>query len=311
MFAYNNGATYALGAIVPAGDRRSAARLPAAAAVRPAGHRPTPTGTSAPAGRELGLQRAAPDHRVDRQARPALPAARGLAGRAAAAGGLGGRGHPVHIANPREPNPDWQQGYGYQFWRSRHGYRGDGAYGQFCLVLPEQDAVVVITAADREHAGHPRRRLDPPAAGLRRPDGSDGRTTAAGRLGCPTCGCALVRPGGRTWPVDPLRAGDSWVQAVEVTDRRSAGWTLSVEHGDVPRRLGAGLGADAVTRRRMAPGVAAAGGWRDTSTFVAELAMVQTPHRLGSPTTPRRARPRLGGTSPRSAPPRSSALATT
>ena len=28
---------------------------------------------------------------------------------------------------------------------SRHGYRGDGAFGQFCLVLPEQDAVVAIT----------------------------------------------------------------------------------------------------------------------------------------------------------------------
>jgi CubicO group peptidase (beta-lactamase class C family) len=51
----------------------------------------------------------------------------------------------VHTATPAEPEPDWRRGYGYQFWRSRHGYRGDGAYGQFCLVLPEQDAVVVTT----------------------------------------------------------------------------------------------------------------------------------------------------------------------
>ncbi|MBW7461807.1 serine hydrolase, partial [Paenibacillus sepulcri] len=37
---------------------------------------------------------------------------------------------------------DWAQGYGYQFWRCRHGvYRGDGAFGQFCIVMPEQDAV--------------------------------------------------------------------------------------------------------------------------------------------------------------------------
>lgn len=44
-------------------------------------------------------------------------------------------------------DPDWGQGYGYQFWRGRHGtYRGDGAFGQFCLVLPGQDAVVAITA---------------------------------------------------------------------------------------------------------------------------------------------------------------------
>jgi CubicO group peptidase (beta-lactamase class C family) len=40
---------------------------------------------------------------------------------------------------------DWAQGYGYQFWRSRHqSYRGDGAFGQYTLVLPEQDAVLAI-----------------------------------------------------------------------------------------------------------------------------------------------------------------------
>ncbi|HWB08141.1 MAG TPA: prolyl oligopeptidase family serine peptidase [Pirellulales bacterium] len=45
------------------------------------------------------------------------------------------------------PNGDWDQGYGYQFWRCRHGaYRGDGAFGQFCVVLPEHDAVIAITS---------------------------------------------------------------------------------------------------------------------------------------------------------------------
>jgi CubicO group peptidase (beta-lactamase class C family) len=42
---------------------------------------------------------------------------------------------------------DWGVGYGYQFWRCRHGaYRGDGAFGQYCVVMPEQDAVIVMTA---------------------------------------------------------------------------------------------------------------------------------------------------------------------
>lgn len=42
---------------------------------------------------------------------------------------------------------DWSQGYGFQFWRSRHEtYRGDGAYGQFCLVMPQYDAVMAITS---------------------------------------------------------------------------------------------------------------------------------------------------------------------
>jgi CubicO group peptidase (beta-lactamase class C family) len=51
------------------------------------------------------------------------------------------------IANGTNPNSDWNQGYGYQFWRCRHGaYRGDGAFGQYCVVLPEQEAVLAITS---------------------------------------------------------------------------------------------------------------------------------------------------------------------
>jgi len=43
--------------------------------------------------------------------------------------------------------PDWQQGYGFQFWRCRHNaFRGDGAGGQLCVMIPDEDAVVVITA---------------------------------------------------------------------------------------------------------------------------------------------------------------------
>ena len=45
-----------------------------------------------------------------------------------------------------DPNSDWQQGYGFQFWLNRHGFRGDGAFGQFCIVWPEEDAVIVTTA---------------------------------------------------------------------------------------------------------------------------------------------------------------------
>jgi CubicO group peptidase (beta-lactamase class C family) len=43
--------------------------------------------------------------------------------------------------------PDWQAGYGYQFWQSQHNaYRGDGANGQLCIVMPDQDAVLAVTA---------------------------------------------------------------------------------------------------------------------------------------------------------------------
>lgn len=49
-----------------------------------------------------------------------------------------------HIVNPQREEPDWRQGYGLQVWMSQHGYRGDGAFGQYMVVLPEHDAVVAM-----------------------------------------------------------------------------------------------------------------------------------------------------------------------
>jgi CubicO group peptidase (beta-lactamase class C family) len=50
-------------------------------------------------------------------------------------------------ANGKTKDSDWVQGYGYQLWRCRHNaYRADGANGQFIIVLPEKDAVIVTTA---------------------------------------------------------------------------------------------------------------------------------------------------------------------
>lgn len=51
------------------------------------------------------------------------------------------------MSQERKDSSDWRQGYCYQFWRCRHNaYRGDGAFGQYCIVLPEQDAVIAITS---------------------------------------------------------------------------------------------------------------------------------------------------------------------
>ncbi|MBO7120730.1 MAG: serine hydrolase [Bacteroidaceae bacterium] len=44
-------------------------------------------------------------------------------------------------------NSDWVQGYGYQMWRCRHNaFRADGAGGQYIIIIPEKDAVVINTA---------------------------------------------------------------------------------------------------------------------------------------------------------------------
>ena len=51
------------------------------------------------------------------------------------------------VSNGSDPSRDWDQGYGFQFWRCRHdAYRGDGKDGQFCILLPKLDAVIAITA---------------------------------------------------------------------------------------------------------------------------------------------------------------------
>lgn len=50
--------------------------------------------------------------------------------------------------------PDWCSGYGFQFWcNSREGFRGDGAFGQLCVVLPEHDMVFAVQAelGDMQH----------------------------------------------------------------------------------------------------------------------------------------------------------------
>jgi len=55
------------------------------------------------------------------------------------------------ISNGDGGESDWAQGYGYQFWRCRHGaYRGDGAFGQFCIVMPEQEAVLAVTSGTNQ-----------------------------------------------------------------------------------------------------------------------------------------------------------------
>ena len=50
-----------------------------------------------------------------------------------------------------DPSSDWAQGYGFQFWRCRYGaYRGDGAFGQFCVIIPHKQAVIATTAGAME-----------------------------------------------------------------------------------------------------------------------------------------------------------------
>ena len=59
-------------------------------------------------------------------------------------------GHP-------DPENEWHQGYGYQIWRTRgNRYRGDGAFGQICMISEEKDMAVAVTAGLKDMGGEMR-----------------------------------------------------------------------------------------------------------------------------------------------------------
>ncbi|MDG4787530.1 serine hydrolase [Micromonospora sp. WMMD1102] len=176
-------------------------------------------------------------------------------------------------------NPDSLCGYGYQFWMSRHGYRADGAFGQFCLVVPPHDLVVVATGAVTQGEAV----LDPVweclLPGLDEVASSRDDEVLAERLRrlslAPVPGSAMPErsvkaeldasaedsalPDGTTVVVDPVDGG--W--------RLRLGSSLTVEVGHGSWRDSSPLGRPVV----------ATGAWQG-NTFVADLYVITTPHRV-------------------------------
>ena len=53
-----------------------------------------------------------------------------------------------HVPIGQREESAWSTGYGYQFWRGSHGdFRAYGAFGQYCIVVPDLDLVVATTGA--------------------------------------------------------------------------------------------------------------------------------------------------------------------
>ena len=51
------------------------------------------------------------------------------------------------IPKRKEVLSDWGQGYAYQMWRGKNNtVRLDGMGGQFVVLIPDKDAIVVFTA---------------------------------------------------------------------------------------------------------------------------------------------------------------------
>jgi CubicO group peptidase (beta-lactamase class C family) len=59
-----------------------------------------------------------------------------------------------HIIQSGIPGGHLTSGYGYQFWMNRtEGYRADGAFGQFCIVIPSQRLVISINSGSHDMNG--------------------------------------------------------------------------------------------------------------------------------------------------------------
>ena len=210
------------------------------------------------------------------------------------------------VANPAEPNPDWQQGYGFQFWMSRHGYRGDGAFGQFCVVLPEQDTVIATTACTLDMQALLDAMWDRllPGLGTVSPGAAaahDQLGDRLARLELPACALSAYSgpaysgaPTPDDW--DPWTSGPFTVAAgaagtqgrpfltsIEVAPQAD-GWQISlIEPANAltfPVGTGAWTVSDHTDRNGETIPVAASGGWLDGQRMRAEVIFLETPHRM-------------------------------
>lgn len=204
----------------------------------------------------------------------------------------------VDNAGLQPEKPDWEQGYGYQFWVARHGYRGDGAFGQFCVVLPEHDAVLVTTAGTEEMQAV----LDAVWTHLLPGLGRAPADTGAGeQLSTRLSSLALEPCGGDPEPADPgswtgarvvAAAGDGFPTTLtEVEVRRSPqGWALTLVEPDdqvtTTFTPGAWTSSTPVTSRDgLVLPVAASGGWNGGSLRV-EIQFLESAHRMDVQVTP-------------------------
>jgi CubicO group peptidase (beta-lactamase class C family) len=194
------------------------------------------------------------------------------------------------VSNGSAPGSDWEQGYGYQFWRTRHGfYRGDGAHGQFCIVMPQHDAVLAITAGTRDMASVMNLAWETLVPALK-PSALGADKAASDRLAAKLA--SLVLPAQAGAPSSPLAAairGRRFVlgpnpQSLEaltldaIDEEGEAAFTLRIAGAD--QRLTAAPGAwrkAQVELHGVPTPVAASGAWTSNDTYALKLVPYRTP----------------------------------
>jgi CubicO group peptidase (beta-lactamase class C family) len=190
-------------------------------------------------------------------------------------------------SNGSNPKSDWDQGYGYQFWRCRHGgYRGDGAFGQYCIVLPGQDAVIAITAGVRDMQAVLNLVWDKLLPALQT-KALAADEEAARKLATALKGLTLHRPEGKGTP--PKGAGKKYVfpandgklESLALESGKDGTTTVVTRVDGTERRIACGSGV--WQKGRVAWGrfpeqpVAASAAWTADDTFTAKVCFTETP----------------------------------
>ena len=187
---------------------------------------------------------------------------------------------------------DSQRGYGFQFWKSRFGYRADGAYGQFCLVLPQYDAVVAMTSECTQTQdaldavwNHlvPAFRSAPLAAD---PVGTRRLEERLANLALAPLQARLEPPAGEAGWMDasfrPVREScreQPTITGVRIGPR-DRGWLLVIEEEDWTLEWRVTEGWSHCVSEGVVQPIVASGGWSQPELLRISMIFVESPHRL-------------------------------
>ena len=204
----------------------------------------------------------------------------------------------IQTSNGSAPTSDWDQGYGYQFWRSRHNsFRGDGAFGQYCMVIPELDAVVAITSGVRNMQQVMNLvwdKLLPAMKPGRLPENPAARRQLEARLAAlkvkfPTGAATSSLSSSVSGKWFEFADNERGIKAVSF-DFNSAQPTLIVRTGAGETRVAIGRETWTSSRGQFSNGleralsvpanplVAATGAWSSENTFTVKLVLAETPY---------------------------------
>jgi CubicO group peptidase (beta-lactamase class C family) len=180
--------------------------------------------------------------------------------------------------------PDWKAGYGYQMWRNRgEGFRADGAYGQFALVLPGHDLVVAVTSCTEtthEVLDAVWEELLPHLTDAPLPADPDARARLAAALDTAAAPAVASRTDAPAtdapWTFEHAPTPEHPALRSVVVRPAGDGWVLEVDDGE---RLSIACGDGSWPDAGAAPWVAS-GGWVSPGVFEATVVALETPHSL-------------------------------